>query len=158
MSDEDDDAALARESAQLTFFVAAAAAAAAAALAAAATVGARPAHTAVLGKLGVSTATGSVRGGGGVIIGAITLVGDCDGQVAHSLPAGRTSASLLGLVAWVTLIACLCVVSTGGAGSRSCDSTLSRCMKWSRLALMGCLVRMDGVDGRARMSKCPKTH
>lgn len=161
VSDEDDDAATARESAQRTFFVAA--------LAAAATVGARPAHTAVLGKLGLSTAAGSVRGGGGVIIGAITLVGDhptCD-QVAPSLPAGRTHAappSPLGVVGWVVgLVACLCVVSTGGAGSRSCDSTLSHCMKWSRLALMGCLLRigrrawMEGREGCCEFGQTKST-
>ena len=154
VSDEDDDAATARESAQRTFFVAA--------LAAAATVGARPAQTAVLGKLGLRTAAGSVRGGGGVIIGAITLVGDhptCD-QVAPSLPAGRTSALPLGVVGWVVgLVACLCVVSTGGAGSRSCDSTLSRCMKWSRLALMGCLLRIgrrSGWKGEATLASLVK--
>ena len=76
-------------------------------------------------------------------IGASTLVGDCDGEVVHSFPSGLMSASLLGC-ALDRLVACLCVVSTGGTGSRTADSAQSRCMKWSRLALMGCLVRMDG--------------
>jgi hypothetical protein len=82
-----------------------------------------------------------------VIIGASTLVGDCDGDVVHSFPSGLTSATLLGC-ALVRLVACFCFVRTGGTGSITLDSTLSRCMKWSRLALVGCLERMDGRSER----------
>ena len=114
---------------------------------AAAAVAARPPQTAALGRLRLTTAAGSVRGGGGVIIGASTLVGDCDGDVVHSFPSGLTSATLLGC-ALVRLVACFCFVRTGGTGSITLDSTLSRCMKWSRLALVGCLERMDGRSER----------
>ena len=103
--------------------------------------GARLPHTAVLGRLGSATATGSVRGDVGATPGSNTLVGDSDGQALRALPSGHTLAPLLGC-APVRLFGCLCSARSGAMRSRASDSTQSRCMKWSRLARTGCLVRM----------------
>ena len=116
-------------------------------------------HANMLGRLGVATATGSVRGDVGVAPGVSTLVGDSDGQALRPLPSGRTWAPLLGC-APVRLLGCLCSARSGAMRSRASDSTQSRCMKWSRLARTGCLVRMaqrgrmnGDREGRTPISK-----
>jgi hypothetical protein len=118
-------------------------------------IGMWPPHTAVLGRLGVTTATGSVRGDVGVLPDASTLVGDSDGQGLRPLPSGRTWVPLNGCGP-VSLVGCLCLACSGLLCWRASDSTQSRCMKWSRLARTGCFVRMvsewtdDDVDRAGR--------